>query len=33
LPHVLIVEASGQAKPEVLDVPELTEFREAIGTK
>jgi predicted SAM-dependent methyltransferase len=33
LPHVLIVEASGQAKPEALDVPELTEFREAIGTK
>jgi predicted SAM-dependent methyltransferase len=33
LPHVLIVEASGQAEPQELDVRELKEFREAIGAK
>ena len=33
LPHVLIVEASGQAEPGELDAKELKEFREAIGTK
>ena len=33
LPHVLIVEASGRAKPEGLDEKELREFREALGSK
>ena len=33
LPHVLIVEASGQTEPGELDAKELKEFREAIGAK
>ena len=33
LPHVLIVEAWGQASPGELDAKELKEFREAIGAK
>jgi predicted SAM-dependent methyltransferase len=33
LPHVLIVEAWGEADPSELDAKELKEFREAIGAK
>jgi predicted SAM-dependent methyltransferase len=33
LPHVLIVEAAGRAAPQTLDVKELKEFREAMGSR
>jgi hypothetical protein len=33
LPHVLIVEAEGQAPAGDIDVKELKEFREAIGSR